>query len=89
MEVCAEAASVCSFKKVFVKISQNSQEDTCARVSFLIKSEASACNFVKNEAQAQVFFCKFYEIFKNTFFIEHLRVTASVCACQFISFTVL
>ena len=27
----------CSVKKVFLEISQNSQEDTCARVSFLIK----------------------------------------------------
>ena len=27
----------CSVKKVFLEISQNSQENTCARVSFLIK----------------------------------------------------
>ena len=27
----------CSIKKVFLEISQNSQENTCARVSFLIK----------------------------------------------------
>ena len=31
----------CSLKKVFLKISQNSQENTCARVSFLIKLQAS------------------------------------------------
>ena len=30
----------CSAKKVFLKISQNSQENTCARVSFLIKLQA-------------------------------------------------
>ena len=30
-----------SVKKVFLKISQNSQENTCARVSFLIKLQAS------------------------------------------------
>ena len=30
----------CSVKKVFLKISQNSQEITCARVSFLIKLQA-------------------------------------------------
>ena len=29
----------CSIKKMFLKISQNSQENTCARVSFLIKSD--------------------------------------------------
>ena len=34
----AEAvAQGCSVKKVFLEISQNSQENTCARVSFLIK----------------------------------------------------
>ena len=31
----------CSVKKVFLEISQNSQENTCARVSFLIKWQAS------------------------------------------------
>ena len=32
---------------MFLKTSQNSQENTCARVSFLIKLQASACNFIK------------------------------------------
>ena len=36
-----------------------------------------ACNFIKNEALAQVFSCEFYEIYKNTFFKEHLLSTAS------------
>ena len=31
---------ICSVKKVFLKISHNSQESTCARVSFLIKLQA-------------------------------------------------
>ena len=31
----------CSAKKVFLEISQNSQENTCARVCFLIKLQAS------------------------------------------------
>ena len=30
-------ARMCSIKNVLLKISQNSQENTCARVSFLIK----------------------------------------------------
>ena len=34
--------------------------------------------FLKNETLAEVFFCEFCEIFKNTFFTEHLRATASV-----------
>ena len=46
----------CSVKKVFLKISQNSQENTCARVSFLTKLQASVCNFIKKETLAQVYF---------------------------------
>ena len=61
-----------------IKISKNSQKNTCARVSFLVKSQASACNFIKKEILAQVFICEFCEIFKNTFFTEQLWVTASV-----------
>ena len=52
-------------KKVFSEISQNSQENTCARVHFLIKFQASA----KNEILVQVFFS---EISNNTFFTELL-----------------
>ena len=59
------------------KNSQNSQENTCARVSCLIKLQASG-NFLKKETLAQVFSCEFCDISKNTFFAEHLRVTASV-----------
>ena len=39
----------CSVKKVFLKISRNSPENTCPRASFLIKLQASACNFIKRE----------------------------------------
>ena len=39
--ICKEAVSQkCSVKKLFLEISQNSQENTCARVSFLIKLQA-------------------------------------------------
>ena len=37
-----------------------------------------ACNFIKKETLAQVFFCELCEISKNTFFTEHIRMTASV-----------
>ena len=66
-----------SVKKVFLEISQNSQENTCARVSFLTKLQA-ACNLSKIETLAQVFSCEYYEIYKNTFFTEHFLATASV-----------
>ena len=48
-------------KKVFLKILQNSQENTGARVFFLIKLQASACNFIKKEILAQVFSCEFWK----------------------------
>ena len=63
----------CSVKKVFLEISQNSQENTFARVSFLIKLQAKVYYFIKKETLAQVFFCEFFELSKNTFFIEQLR----------------
>ena len=53
-------------KKLFLKISQNSQENTCAWVSFLIKLQVSL-NFIKEEALVQVFSYEFCEILKNTF----------------------
>ena len=37
-----------------------------------------ACNFIKKESLAQVFFCEFCDISENTFFTEHLWATASV-----------
>ena len=38
-----------SVKKVFLKIAQHLQENTCARVSFLIKLQTPG-NFIKKEA---------------------------------------
>ena len=66
-------------EKVFLEISQNSQENTCARVIFLIKSqtEAGAYNFINKETLAQVFSCEFCKISKNTLLTEHLWATAS------------
>ena len=62
----------CSVKKVPLKITQNSQENISVRVSFLIRLQVKACNFIKKETLTQVFSCEFGEIFKNTFFIEYL-----------------
>ena len=64
-------------KKVFLEISQNSQENTCARVSFLRKLQTEACNFIKRETLAQVFSCEFYKISKNTFSYRTPPVAAS------------
>ena len=41
-----------------------------------------ACNFINNDTLTQVFSCEYFEIFKNTYFEEHLRTTALVlCYC--------
>ena len=55
----------CSVKKVFLEVSQNSQEDTWG------------CNFIKKETLAQVFSCEFCKISKNTFLYRTPPVTAS------------
>ena len=46
----------CSVKNVFLEISQNSQENTCARVSFLIKLRASGLQlYLKRDPDTGVF----------------------------------
>ena len=62
---------------MFLQISQNSQENICAKDSFLIKLQASGCNFIKKDSLTQVFSYEFCEIFKNTFSTEHLQTAAS------------
>ena len=61
----------CTVKNMFLEISQNSQERTCARVSFLIQLQSSNLLLYLKKTLAQVFSCQFYEISKNTFFTEH------------------
>ena len=50
------------WKKVFLKIWQSWQENTCARVSFFNKAVG-----LKKETLPQVFSCEFCKVFKNTF----------------------
>ena len=52
---------------------QNSQENTCSRVSFLIKLHAAQQLYFKEITGAGVFLILFFEIFKSTLFIEDLR----------------
>ena len=66
------------YKMIFWKISQNSQDDICVRVSFLITLQScEACSFIKKETSTQVFSCEVFKIFKYTIFTEHLPTTAS------------
>ena len=61
----------CSFKKAVLK---SFAKFTGKRfllnksLSYLIKLQASACNFIKKETLAQVFSGEFCEIFRNNFF---------------------
>ena len=57
-------------------IQQNLQENTCTKISFLVKL-LEVCNFTKKEPLTQVFSSDFCKILKNIFFTEQLRVTAS------------
>ena len=62
----------CSEKNMFLEIFQN--------------SPVEACNFIKKDTLAQVFYFEFCEISKNTFFFtEHL----SGCFCWFVLMQIL
>ena len=55
---------------MFLKISQNSQENTCVRVSFLTKLQESAY-FVKKGTLVEVLYCEFCKIFGEAFFLRN------------------
>ena len=65
-------------KKGVLEISQNSQESTCVRVSFLIKSQVWGCNSTQKETLAYVLSCQFWEISKKIFYYRTPLVAASV-----------
>ena len=75
---------MCSVGKVFLENSQNSQENTCARVSFLTKLQQLALalaglSFIEKETPAQVFSCEFCKISMNSFLY---RTPAAASACR-------
>ena len=61
---------------MFLKILQNSQENTHVGVPFLTVLQTYG-NFIKKETLKQLFSCKFSEIFKNTFPAEQLQAPAN------------
>ena len=84
-------------KEVFYKnrFSNKFTREHLCRSLFLIKLQATS-DVIKNETLTQVLFYEFYEIFKNTFFREHLWVAAgsdkkrlhhSFYAVQFLMFS--
>ena len=67
----------CSIKKGVLKnFTKFTGKHLCQRL-FFNKVPGQACNFIKKESLTQVFSCEFCKNFKNTFFTEHLRATAS------------
>ena len=62
----------CSVEKVSMEIWLNSQENTCAKVSYLIKKLL----FIKKKTLAQVFSLGFCKISKNIIFCKTLQVAA-------------
>ena len=71
----------CFVKKVFLGFWQSSQENTYARVSFLIKLQALGLQFYQKKALAQVFSCELCQICKNAF----LHRTPLVAVSLFVS----
>ena len=69
---------------MLLEISQNSQENVFARVSFLKKLQAEACNFIEKETLALVFSCEFCGISENTFFTEYFLAN-DFCTIQALS----
>ena len=66
----------CSVKKLFLEILQNSQENTCARVSFLKKLQPLVCNFIKKKRLwHRCFPVNFAKFLKHVF----LQNTSSGC----------
>ena len=77
LESLSEEAVVqrCSAKRKFLKISKKSQENTCARVSFLIKLQASGFYWKKDSGTGVS--CEFCEISQNIFSYRAPPVAAS------------
>ena len=64
----------CSMKNMLLKISKNSQENNCARVSFLMKD-----NFIEKEAVAQMLPMSFEKFLRTPF----LQNTSCFCKVRF------
>ena len=83
--VAETVARRCFFKKMLLKISQNSQENTCAKSLFLIKLQATT-TLLKRRLWRRCFPVNFPEFLRTPFFQHFLRVAAfEVVRTYFIS----
>ena len=72
-QLVTEEVTRCSVKKALLEIPQNSQENICARVPFIIKLQALAFNFIKKETLTKVFSCEITKFLRTPFVTEQLR----------------
>ena len=68
----------CSIKKVLLEISQNAQENICARISFLIKLRERPTTLLKIDSGTGVFLWILWDS-KNTFL--HRTFLVATCEC--------
>ena len=66
------------FRILFSKLSSLFANFYLKFEAHVYRLEPETCNFIKKETLAQVFSRELCEISKNTFFTEHLRMTASI-----------
>ena len=67
----------CSVKKAFLEISQNSQENTCARASFLIKLQVAPATLLKKKLWDRCFPVNYAKFLRTSFFYRTPPVAAS------------
>ena len=63
---------MCSVKTLFLEISQKSQQNTCARVSFFIKLQPRSVTLLKKRLWHRCFPLYFEKFLRTPFSIEHL-----------------
>ena len=66
-----QALEVFLFKKLFLKASQNSLENTRVRVCFLIKLQASGLQLYQKTEYSTTQFVNFAKFLENVFLTEH------------------
>ena len=75
----------CSVKKVFLEISQNSQENVCARVSFLIKvAGLRTATLLKKKLWYKCFPVNFAKFLRTPSLIEQPLVAATEWGSKFL-----
>ena len=71
VKISEAAVRRCSSKQVFLKISQCSQKTPVFESLFNKAGALKACIFIKKEIPTQLSSCEYYEIFKNSFLVQH------------------